>query len=200
MRFVAETDDHVEIDAGGERISLQVPFTQVHLRRNLLAAIAAARAVGVTPSGRIAFEPTIGRGRRVQLPGGVLLIDDCYNANPMSMRAALDDLAAVAAQTGAGRRVAVLGDMLELGPDAAAFHAEIGAHAAERADLLITVGPLAATMAPGFPGEHHDVADAEGAAQLLPTMLRGGDVLLVKGSRGVGLRRVCDALTDGVAA
>ena len=73
-----------------------------------------------------------------------MLINDCYNANPMSMRAALDDLA----ETAPGRRVAVLGDMLELGPEERRFHREIGAHAAARGvDVLVTVGPLAAEMA-----------------------------------------------------
>jgi UDP-N-acetylmuramoyl-tripeptide--D-alanyl-D-alanine ligase len=200
VRLAAETDDHVEIDAGGERLSLQVPFTQVHLRRNLLAAIAAALALGVVPSGRVAFTPGAGRGRRVELPGGILLIDDCYNANPMSMRAALDDLVAVAARTSAARRVAVLGDMLELGPGAPEFHTEIGAHAAGAADVLVTVGPLAATMADSFGGESYHAADAAAAAELVRSLLREGDVVLVKGSLGVGLRRVCDALTARAVA
>jgi len=172
----------------------------VHLRRNLLAAIAAARALGVEPVGPIAFVPGAGRGRRVELPGGVLLIDDCYNANPMSMRASLDDLLAVAARTGASRRVAVLGDMLELGPRAPEFHAQVGAHANLAADLLVTVGPLAATIGEQFAGERHHTPDAAAAAELLPTLLREGDVVLVKGSLGVGLRVVCEALTDALAA
>ncbi len=111
------------------------------------------------------------------------------------MRAALDDLAAVAARTGATRRVAVLGDMLELGPDAAGFHVEVGKHAVDATDLLVTVGPLAAEMASGFDGDHRHVADAAEAAEIVPALLREGDVLLVKGSYGVGLRRLCDALT-----
>ncbi len=190
-----ETDEHVEIDAAGERISLEVSFAQAHLRRNLLAAVAAARALGVTPRGAVDFTPGAGRGRRVQLPQDVLLIDDCYNANPMSMRAALDDLAATAARLQARRRVAVLGDMLELGPGAAAFHVQLGARAATAADLLVTVGPLAATIGAGFPGERHHVADARAAAELVPNLLAAGDVVLVKASLGVGLRAVCDALT-----
>ena len=78
------------------------------------------------------------------------MIDDCYNANPMSMRAAIDDLA----ETARGRRVAVLGDMLELGAEAPALHREIGEHAGERGvELLVAVGPLAAEIAAGFAGE-----------------------------------------------
>src|ERR1700722_7885098 len=98
--------------AEGQRIRLQVPFTQVHLRANLLAAVAAAMAVGVIPNGCVEMAISAGRGRRTTLPSGITIIDDCYNANPMSMRAALDDLAATAAQAEGARRVAVLGDML----------------------------------------------------------------------------------------
>ena len=100
------------------------------------------------------------------------MIDDCYNANPMSMRAALEDLAVSAARDRHPRRIAVLGDMLELGPDERRFHAEIGA-AAEDADVdvLVTVGPLAAAMTDRFDGEAYPVADAEEAAALLPELL-----------------------------
>jgi UDP-N-acetylmuramoyl-tripeptide--D-alanyl-D-alanine ligase len=118
----------------------------------------------------------------------VTIVNDCYNANPMSMRAALDDLA-VAAR---GRRVAVLGDMLELGPDERRFHEDVGAYARDRGvDLLVTVGPRAAHME----GDHA-VADADEAAALLPELLEDGDTVLVKGSRGVGLEVVADALVE----
>jgi UDP-N-acetylmuramyl pentapeptide synthase len=121
----------------------------------------------------------------------VTVIDDCYNANPMSMRAALDDLA----RTAPGRRVAVLGDMLELGPDEARFHAEIGAHAAAAGvDVLVAVGPRAAAMAGPFGGDAHVVPDAAAAATLVPGLLRSGDSVLVKASRGVGLEVVTEAL------
>ena len=93
-----------------------MPFTQAHLRRNLLAAVAAADARRRDPGRRVALELSPGRGQRVALADGVILIDDCYNANPMSMRAALEDLAQTAARPTTPGRVAVLGDMLELGP------------------------------------------------------------------------------------
>ncbi len=181
----------------GQRISLQVPFTQVHLRQNLLAAVAAAIAVGVTPNGRVEMAISAGRGRRMTLASGITIIDDCYNANPMSMRAALDDLAATAAEPEGARRVAVLGDMLELGPDERDYHVQIGAHAAEvEVDLLVTVGPLAAAMSQAFDGEVQSVADAAEAAALLPELVAAGDVVLVKASRGVGLELVCQALAE----
>ena len=129
---VGEDATHLTIDLRGDVVELDVEFTQAHLHRNLLAAVAAADAVGVRPSGRLEATLSSGRGQRTRLPDNVLLIDDCYNANPMSMRAALDDLASTAARVAQRgpvehpRQVAVLGDMLELGPDALTFHRELG--------------------------------------------------------------------------
>src|ERR1700689_5118327 len=105
----------------------------------------------------------------------------------MSMRAAIDELS----RTAPARRVAVLGDMLELGSDSPALHREIGEHAqSQGVELLVTVGPLAAAMSPALDGETHAVADAQAAAELLPELLQPNDTVLVKGSRGVGLERV----------
>jgi UDP-N-acetylmuramoyl-tripeptide--D-alanyl-D-alanine ligase len=189
-------DGHeIVIDLSGQTIELEVDFTQAHMRRNLLAAVAAAHAVGVTPGGKVELKLSPGRGQRTMLPGDVMLIDDCYNANPMSMRAALDDLKETAAAAGARRKVAVLGDMLELGPDERRFHREIGEYADARGvDVLVTVGPLAAAMADAFDGESYPVADAAEAAALVPEILAPGDAVLVKASRGIGLELVCRAL------
>jgi len=193
-------DGRVEIDLAGRPITLETPFTQAHLRHDLLAAVAGASAVGVIAHGRVELELSPGRGQRVQLPDGVILIDDCYNANPMSMRAALDDLSATAERHQHSRRIAVLGDMLELGPAEREFHVEIGEHAAASGvDLLVTVGPLAAAIAEGFDGEARCVADAAEAAALVPELLAPGDAVLVKASRGIGLELVCRALSAGVA-
>lgn len=187
-------DGEVAIGAErGERILLRPSFAQSHNLRNLLAAVAAARALGVTPTGSLDVEFSALRGERIALPDGIVLINDCYNANPMSMRAALDELAASAA----GRRVAVLGDMLELGPEERRLHREVGAHAAARGvELLVTVGPLAREMGKNLEGPVHCVADAAEAAELLPGLLRAGDSVLVKGSRGVGLERVAQKLVS----
>jgi UDP-N-acetylmuramoyl-tripeptide--D-alanyl-D-alanine ligase len=118
------------------------------------------------------------------------------------MRAALDDLAATAARDQHRRPVAVLGDMLELGSERElAFHTEIGAYAnAVGVELLVTVGPLAAAMSDVFDGEVHPVADAAEAAALMPELLQPADVVLVKGSRGVGLELVCRAIGEGNGA
>jgi UDP-N-acetylmuramoyl-tripeptide--D-alanyl-D-alanine ligase len=182
----------------GERITVRPSFVQSHNLRNLLAATAAARALGVTPLGRLEVEFSALRGERVALANGIVLINDCYNANPMSMRAALDELAA---STG-NRRVAVLGDMLELGGEERRLHREIGAYARARGvDLLLTVGPLACEMGKGEGGEGsvYSVPDAAEAAQLLGRLLREGDVVLVKGSRGMELERVAQALVAASA-
>jgi UDP-N-acetylmuramoyl-tripeptide--D-alanyl-D-alanine ligase len=200
VRLVRSDEAQVEIDLAGRPVVLEVPFRQAHLRRNLLAASAAAAAVGVVPAGRVALELSPGRGQRVALRDGVMLIDDCYNANPMSMRAALEDLAETAARTDA-RPVAVLGDMLELGPRELDFHAELGEEVA-RAGVqeLITVGPLASAIAERFRGDSVSVPDATAAAQIVPGLIQPGDVVLIKGSRGVGLELVCHALSAGTPA
>jgi UDP-N-acetylmuramoyl-tripeptide--D-alanyl-D-alanine ligase len=178
--------------ARGERIELELPFDQAHNLMNTLAAVAAAQAVGVTPSGRLDVRFSSLRGERVLLGTGATVINDCYNANPLSMRAALDDLAT---HETAGRRIAVLGDMLELGPAEDEHHRDIGAYAATAGvDVLVAVGPRAARMLDRYDGEGHAVGSAAEAAALAGELLAPGDVLLVKGSRGVGLEVVAEAL------
>jgi UDP-N-acetylmuramoyl-tripeptide--D-alanyl-D-alanine ligase len=198
VRLLGSDGDRLTIDRCGTLIELEVSFGQAHLRRNLLAAVAAAGAVGVLPRGRVELALTPGRGARACLGNGITLIDDCYNANPMSMRAALEDLAATAPPEPRARRVAVLGDMLELGQDERFFHAEVGEEATRTGvELLVTVGPRAAAMSDGFRGQVRSLADAAEAAEVLPELLQAGDVVLVKGSRGVGLELVCRALRNG---
>jgi UDP-N-acetylmuramoyl-tripeptide--D-alanyl-D-alanine ligase len=190
----AQDGDRVEIVADGESHWLELPLTQAHHRVNALAAFAAARAIGVRPEGRVEVVLSALRGERVRLPNGVVVINDCYNANPMSMRAALDDLSA----TAEGRRVAVLGDMLELGAQELEYHAEVGRQANERGvDVLVTVGRLAMAMADTYDGGAvYPVANADEAAALLPDLLEPGDTVLVKASRGVGLEVVAEALAE----
>ncbi len=187
----AVPSSHVVL-AGGERIELQLPFDQAHNLLNTLAAVAAARAVGVTPAGRVDVSFSDMRGQRVLLGTGATIINDCYNANPLSMRAALDDLANHETE---GRRIAVLGDMLELGPAEDDHHRDVGAYAATAGvDVLVTVGPRAVKMLDRYDGESYAVGDAGEAAALAGELVGAGDVLLVKGSRGVGLEVVAEAL------
>ena len=130
------------------------------------------------------------RGERLELGDGIVLVNDCYNANPVSMRAALDHLASIEG----GRRIAVLGEMAELGPGAPAYHREVGAHArAEGVDLLIGVGEPARDYDPD-----ELVGDPAEAAELLAAQLEPGDTILVKGSRSAGLETVAE--TPGGAA
>jgi UDP-N-acetylmuramoyl-tripeptide--D-alanyl-D-alanine ligase len=202
VTLLEAADGRVVIRHHDERIELQPSFEQRHQLQNLLAAVAAARALGLTPQGRLDVVFSGQRGERIELPSGVVVIDDCYNANPMSMRAALDDLA----RSAAGRRVAVLGDMLELGPDTQRFHTELGLHAGERGvELLVTVGARAQAIGEAYAAatsgrEHYQVADASAAAELLAALLQPGDVVLIKGSRGVGLEVVAERLVGDTGA
>jgi UDP-N-acetylmuramoyl-tripeptide--D-alanyl-D-alanine ligase len=190
--LAAVGDDGQVYIVAGEHIHRMTPsFLQPHNLNNLLAAVAAARAIGVNPQADLEVKFSALRGDRRELAGRVVVFDDCYNANPMSVSAALDDLTRHAG----GRTVAVLGDMLELGHDELSFHREVGAHAAlNGVDLVIAVGPLAAAIGDTFSGELHAVADAQTAAHALAALVQDGDTVLVKGSRGVGLEIVTPAL------
>jgi UDP-N-acetylmuramoyl-tripeptide--D-alanyl-D-alanine ligase len=176
-----------KIRARDRRVELELSYGEPYNLRNTLAAVGAASALGVTPRGRVEPEFSSYRGELVELEGGVTVVNDCYNANPMSMRAALDHLA----NTPAERRLAILGTMAELGPESRRFHREIGEHAAELGiDVLVTVGEDALAFGEGFGGETHAVATPEEAGALLEELAQPGDRVLVKGSRAVGLERV----------
>jgi UDP-N-acetylmuramoyl-tripeptide--D-alanyl-D-alanine ligase len=165
---------------------------------NALAGAAVGQAAGIEPQ---AIVHALGAGwsaaRRAQVIrlGGLTLIDDSYNASPPSMTAALDLLAGLP-----GRRVAVLGEMLELGEQSASGHHEVGVAAAATVDLLVTVGRGAAGIAAGAkeagldPSRVVEAHDRETALDILAARLRNGDVVLVKASRGAELDLVVDAL------
>jgi UDP-N-acetylmuramoyl-tripeptide--D-alanyl-D-alanine ligase len=192
VALVSFEEGRAEIDARGDRISLELPYDQPHNVANTVAAVAAAVALGVRPEGRVDVRFSGLRGELVELPGGVTAINDCYNANPISMRAALDHLAGVG--SGDARRIAVLGGMAELGEGAPRYHREVGEHAAEREiDLVITVGEQALPIADGFGGESHAVATPEEAGVLLGELAEPGDWVLLKASRSVGLERALGA-------
>ena len=175
------------IDARGTSVELVLPYSEPYNLRNTLAAVAAATAVGVTPGGEVSVQFSSLRGELVELEGGVTVVNDCYNANPMSMRAALETLA----ETPAARRIAVLGHMAELGPDSDRFHHEIGTLADRLGiDLLVTVGDGAAGYEEEFGGESYAVATPEEAGAMLAELAEPGDRVLIKGSRSAGLERV----------
>ena len=187
VQLLSMDGETAEIEARGEHVELQLPYREPYNLLNTLAAVAAARALGVRVGGAVNVQFSSMRGEVVELPGGVVVVNDCYNANPMSMRAALDHLA----ESPAERRIAVLGTMAELGPDSPEYHREIGAHAAARGvDVLVPVGEEALAYLAGFDGETQPVATPEEAGALLEEVARPGDRVLVKGSRSVGLERV----------
>jgi UDP-N-acetylmuramoyl-tripeptide--D-alanyl-D-alanine ligase len=133
---------------------------------------------------------------------GVVVVNDAYNANPASMVAALDALAAIG-ERGRRRTVAVLGEMLELGDSSAADHVEVGAHLARIGiDVLVTVGPAAEDFAegarrtPGWSGEVVTSAGREQATDWLRHNVVARDVVLVKASRGAALEHVADGLAE----
>jgi UDP-N-acetylmuramoyl-tripeptide--D-alanyl-D-alanine ligase len=187
-----ETRALVNTPAGSHEF--RFPFTEAHNLENALAAVAAGEALGLPLEQMAARAPGIVfsrlRGEVVQLAGNSILINDCYNANPISMRAALDNLASLEVE---GRRLAVLGEMRELGTGAAALHREVGTHArTSGVEHLIAVGELAA----GY-GPDEQVPDAAAAADALARALGDGDVVLVKGSRALGLELVAEKLGEG---
>jgi len=168
------------------------PFAESHNLTNALAAIGAGVALGAPLEEMADRAASIGfsrfRGERLELGEGIVLVNDCYNANPVSMRAALDHLASL----DGGRRIAVLGEMAELGPEAPAYHREVGEHArGEGVDLLIGVGEPAREYDPD-----ELVADPGEAAELLAAQLEPGDAVLVKGSRSAGLEAVAEILAE----
>jgi UDP-N-acetylmuramoyl-tripeptide--D-alanyl-D-alanine ligase len=170
--------------------TFELPFTESHNLTNTACAVAIGVALEAEPAemGRRASGISFSRlrGEVIELPGGSVLVNDCYNANPISMRAALDHLASL----DAGRRIAILGGMAELGPDAPAYHREAAAHARELGiDELVGVGDLARYYA-----ADRWAPDPETAAELVAASVGSGDALLVKGSRSVGLEAFSQAL------
>jgi UDP-N-acetylmuramoyl-tripeptide--D-alanyl-D-alanine ligase len=177
-------------DVRGRKVALELNFAARHHAVNTLAALLAYEALGLplerAQKGADQIEFSAWRGDELPLPGGGILINDAWNANPVSMRAALEHLAL---RAGERRRVAVLGDMAELGPEGPSYHEEIGRLAAKLGVEVLAVGELAkgyaaATWAPS----------AEEALPLLDELVRPGDCVLVKGSRAVGLELVAEAL------
>jgi UDP-N-acetylmuramoyl-tripeptide--D-alanyl-D-alanine ligase len=167
-------------------------FTARHQAQNAAAALAALDALGLPRPESVDVDFGRWRGEERELPDGGVLINDAYNANPVSMRAAL---AYLAERAGGRRRVAVLGDMAELGRTAPHYHREVGEAAAELGvDELLAVGELArGYLEGGVPGRW--VANVHDAVRELDEIVRPSDAVLVKGSRVMGLEAVAEALT-----
>ena len=179
--------------AGEVVVSLPLPGS--HQVSNFLAASAVAIACGASvencaeAAGRLAPSPH--RGETLRHASGALLFDDAYNASPPSMRAALDTLKLLPGK----RKIAVLGDMRELGPESEWWHRETGRYVVGRADRLICVGPLGRVLGEGAVeagfarAEVRTLESPEQVSNLLDSMLDAGDTVLFKASRGVGLEK-----------
>ena len=211
----ARISDIEDLGLFGTRFTMKLPSGEIriglglagrHQAENLLAAATAAEAfgVGVEEVAEVApkLEPAPRRGRIHELANGITIVDDSYNASPIAMRRLLQLLSAAG-----GRRVAVLGEMYELGEMAGEAHREVGASAAANCDLLVAVGSenalelAEAARHAGLAGTAvRHVDNAEAAGELLSSILEPGDVVLIKGSRGVGLDKTVDALLGLVVA
>jgi UDP-N-acetylmuramoyl-tripeptide--D-alanyl-D-alanine ligase len=214
-----ETNDlfasNIRCEESGTRFSLNnsrrevfVPMLGRHSAANALAAIAVARKMAVPEDVAIA-SLAVARGPDMRLQwqaaGSIRLLNDAYNANPDSMRAAIETAAAMKQSP---RRIAILGDMRELGPSSDRYHREIGKCVADTHafELLICVGAQAASIAEaarsaGFP--NHSVIhypDALSASAAVPMMLHDGDLVLLKASRGIHLELIANAISQRTAA
>lgn len=201
-----------EVDGDQTEVRAEAPFGPVlfrlatpgrHFAMNALGALAAATALGAEP-GKIIdslprWSPYRGRGarERIAIPGGELtLLDDSYNANPVSMAAALAVLATIEPEA-AGRRIACLGDMKELGPQAAALHAGLASlPAMAQIDVVHCVGPLMGALYAALPRDKRGLYTATSAelATELPALIRPGDVVLAKGSLSMEVAKLVDGL------
>jgi UDP-N-acetylmuramoyl-tripeptide--D-alanyl-D-alanine ligase len=192
-------NEDVELVSGGAQfridgrtVELALPFTQRHHATNALAALHAYAALGLplerANDGAEGIELSPWRGQELPLPGGGLVINDAYNANPDSMRAALIHLVE---RAGERRRVAILGEMAELGAETGRYHEAIGQLAEELGLRVIGVGEPARAYRPAVwaPG-------VDGAIEAARTFLRPGDAVLVKASRAVGLEGIADEITN----
>jgi UDP-N-acetylmuramoyl-tripeptide--D-alanyl-D-alanine ligase len=176
-------------------VDLELPFTGAHNLTNTACAVAIGVALGqpVEPMARRAPDISFSRlrGELIHLPAGAVLVNDCYNANPISMQAALDHLASLETT---GKRIAVLGGMAELGPGGPTYHREAAAHARGLGiETVVGVGELARDY-----DADEWAPDPLAAVDVVAGLLGPGDAVLVKGSRSVGLEEFTDALVARV--
>jgi UDP-N-acetylmuramoyl-tripeptide--D-alanyl-D-alanine ligase len=200
--FVSDDATRVSFELAGQKIDYLLSAPGAHLAMNSLAVLAACDALGVDLSGCMTDLATwttpAGRGAREKITlatgGHITLIDESYNANPTSMAAALDVLAQAG---GDGRKIAVLGDMLELGETETALHAGLADLAAIRAlDQVHLVGPVMRAVFDKLPTDKRGewAADVDGLAPEINGLLQAGDTVMVKGSLGTGLSKIVDAI------
>ena len=189
---VKQLDGVTRFAVGEKVVELELPFTQRHLAANTLAALHAYAALGLpldrVSEGVATIELSPWRGDERSLPGGGFVVNDAYNANPDSMRAALEHLAE---RAGGRRKVAILGEMAELGETAEGYHRAIGELAGELGVAVLGVGEASRAYEPVT-----WAADAAAAADEARSFVRPGDAVLVKASRAVGLEGIADEITN----
>jgi UDP-N-acetylmuramoyl-tripeptide--D-alanyl-D-alanine ligase len=197
LQVVRVGEPDVEVTDGRSTVDgVSFNFTARHQARNAASALAALAALGLPRPQHADVDFSRWRGDEGELPGGGLLINDAYNANPVSMRAAL---AYLAERAEGRRRVAILGEMAELGRTGPAYHAEVGKAAAELGvDELLAVGELARRYLEGGVAGRW-VPNVHEAVRELDEVVRPGDAVLVKASRAVGLEAVAEALAGAPA-
>jgi UDP-N-acetylmuramoyl-tripeptide--D-alanyl-D-alanine ligase len=201
----SEEGVHVAFQCGDQTGELTLRMPGAHNASNALAALTAAHVAGIplTAAARAleALAPGDKRGQTIS-HGGVTIVNDCYNSNPEALKSMIRTLAARALQAG-GRRVLIAGEMLEMGAYAAQFHAECGrAAAAAGMDLILGVRGNAERLADAAReagAKAFFVADAEAAGAWMSENLRPGDIVLVKGSRGVRLERAIEIFTGAAS-
>lgn len=182
--------------AGGETARVALAAPGEHSIRNALAAAGCALALGLSAQaiarGLESFEPVAGRMSARRGWGGALIIDDSYNANPGSVKAAIEVLAAHE-----GSRILVLGDMAELGEHSAELHREVGERARDRGlEQVVTLGPLSAHTAAAFGDGGSNYRSHEAVIEALKSELDGQTRVLIKGSRSAGMDRVVRGLSE----
>ncbi|MCH5297541.1 MAG: UDP-N-acetylmuramoyl-tripeptide--D-alanyl-D-alanine ligase [Ruminococcus sp.] len=204
--FATDNEYHAEdIENNGEggidctlcfdntRLPVTIPAIGSYMVSNALAAVAAGRLLGLSDEQLIAgvqSYKTVGSRANVINTGKIRIIDDCYNANPTSVKASLDTL-----MNFNGRKVAILGDMKELGANELAFHKETGNYAKQKGvDLVIAIGPLAKELAKGANGIWYDtIGNAE---KMIRTLVHNGDTVLVKASHSMNFEEVVKILKE----
>ncbi len=189
----AEGGVHCTLCFGETKLPVIIPAIGTYMVSNALAGVAVGAQLGMSPeqlkNGVEAYQ-TVGSRARVVDTGRIRIIDDCYNANPTSVKASIDTLVNFT-----GRKVAILGDMKELGADELALHFETGRYAKEKGvEAVLAVGPLAKELAIGAEGQWFVDNDAVCAA--LPAWIRDGDTVLVKASHSMQFEQIVAKLTE----
>jgi UDP-N-acetylmuramoyl-tripeptide--D-alanyl-D-alanine ligase len=191
-----------DLRLGGRAVDVALPLPGPHYLSNFLAAAAAAHHLGLSAeeiaAAAVEMRPASHRGQVLRLGANVTVLDDCYNSNPAAVEAAV----AALDMSAPGRRVAVLGDMLELGPTGPDLHREAGRKVAPRLQAMVGVGALAphfleGAREAGLPADALTAfPDSAAAAAAVPSLVRPGDAVLVKGSRGVRMETIVEAIAS----